>query len=159
MGKPSDTLPVLIELARPGMGPNEAPVAAAKVNYNGVSVVHTATLRAEMAAMNAVVGLEASSDAAVDPDTLVSFPAASKMAILVTNERLVSWGIGITGKPQKVMGSVPGRAIVRVEHGAVTFGPLVRIVLKSGAVVDLEVLKGDDVDLFVAALRALIPAE
>ncbi len=156
MGKPSDTLPVLTELARPGMAPGETPVAAAKVNYNGVSTPHTATLRAEMAAMDASIGVEGGEMPEVDPDTLVGFPAASKMAILVTTERLVLWGVGITGKPQKVLGSVPGRGIAEVHHGEVTFGPLVRIVLKSNASVDLEVAKGDDVDAFVAAIRALI---
>ncbi len=147
----------LVDLAGTGIGGDERPLGAARINYNGSSAVRKATLEAELASVTSELGLDGpASDAGIDPDTLVAFPAASQMAILVTDKRLVLWALGFTGKPGKLIGTVPVRGIAEVHRGEISFGSLVRVVMKSGAAVDLEVKKGDDVDAFTTALETAV---
>lgn len=149
------TTVILTELAGPGLAPGEQARAAAKCNYHGGNAPRRVTIDAEIASLQAAAGDEDMPD--VDPDTLVAFPAASQMAILVTDRRLILWGLSLTGKPQKVLGTVKGSALASIVHGEVVPGMRVRITMKSGADVVIEPRKGEDLEAFLAALRDLVP--
>lgn len=91
-----------------------------------------------------------------DPDSLVTFPSAKQMVIALTGGRILCWSLGFSGKPKQYLGEVPLSAIEMVKMGEIRFGPLLRIVLRSGAAVDLEVMRGDDGELFYDNLVALV---
>lgn len=150
----------LTELAGPGLLPGEQPVTAARVNYNGARATRHATMNSEIAALKASLDVDHDPDSIeIDPNTLVAFPAANQMALLVTDKRVIVWGLSLTGKPNKVVGTVPGEALAEVHRGEISFGPLVRVVMKSGAAVDLEVKKGDDAAALEAALQHLAASD
>lgn len=91
-----------------------------------------------------------------DPDALVMFPSANQMAVALTGGRILCWSLGFSGKPKQYLGDVPLSALVRVEGDTASFGSVIRIHMRSGAVVDLEVMKGEDHDGFASQLSALV---
>ena len=93
--------------------------------------------------------------AGADPDVLVAFPSAKQMALVLTGGRLLAWALGISGKPKQYLGEVPLSAVAQVEAGRVRFGSLIRVTLKSGAVVDLEALRGEPGEEFGEQLAYL----
>ena len=124
-------------LATPLLAGGEEVVAGVRVNWNGM--VPPARVPSAPRQMG-----NADDDAAVaDPDALVAFPSAKQMALVLTGGRLLAWALGISGKPKQYLGEVPLSAVARVEAGHVRFGALIRVTLKSGAVVDLEALRGE----------------
>lgn len=145
-----NTLEHLQTLATPILASGEEPLAAVRVNYNG-------TIQSNALGTNpSIGGLADPDDAGPDPDALVTFPAAKQMAVLLTGGRVLTWSLGFSGKPKQYVGEVPLSAIREVHAGEIRFGPLVRIVLKSNAAVDLEVLRGEDADGFIAELKHLV---
>lgn len=145
-----NTLEQLRTLAAASLAAGEEPVAAVRVNYNG-------TLQPNTVATNPAVGGVAESDGSgPDPDTLVAFPAAKQMALLLTGGRLLAWSLGFSGKPKQYLGEVPLSAVREVHAGEIRFGPLVRVVMRSGATVDLEILRNEDADGFIGHLQHLV---
>ncbi|MEZ5141723.1 MAG: hypothetical protein R2726_04280 [Acidimicrobiales bacterium] len=147
-----NTLEQLRTLAAASLVAGEEAVAAVRVNYNG-------TVQPNAVATNPAVGGIADADAGgPDPDTLVAFPTAKQMALLLTGGRVLAWSLGFSGKPKHFIGEVPLSAVREVHVGEIRFGPLVRVVMKSGATVDLEILRHEDADGFVDHLRHLVDA-
>lgn len=145
-----NTLEHLQTLAAPILASGEEPLAAVRVNYNG-------TIQSNALGTNpSIGGLADPAGDGPDPDALVTFPAAKQMAVLLTGGRVLTWSLGFSGKPKQYVGEVPLSAIREVHAGEIRFGPLVRIVLKSNAAVDLEVLRGEDADGFIAELKHLV---
>ena len=87
---------------------------------------------------------------------LVPFPSAKQMALVLTGGRLLAWSLGFSGKPKQYLGDVPLSAISEVHYGQVSFGGLIRVVMASTAVVDLEVMRGEPGDEFFAQLEHLV---
>ncbi|MCU0268772.1 MAG: hypothetical protein MUF83_09000 [Acidimicrobiales bacterium] len=145
----SKTAAQLTPLVEPILGAGEHLLAAVKVNYNG-------TVQPNQAAISGgLTGLlhAEQSPPPVDPDATVRFPAVAQMALGLTDRRLLVFGLGLTGKPRQFVGEVPLRAVAEVDAGEVAFGRIVRLVLRSTAVVDVEVLRGEDAEPFIAALH------
>jgi hypothetical protein len=135
----------LAELAAPLLKPGEELLAGVRVNWNGM-VPPTK-------AVTAAAGLETS---APEPDALVSFPSAKQMAIALTGGRLLVWSLGFSGKPKQYIGEVPMSALAEVHFGQLRLGGLVRLVMKSGAVVDLEAMRNEPAEDFFAQLQHLV---
>lgn len=145
-----NTLEHLQSLAGPMLASGEEPLAAVRVNYNG-------TVQSNALGTNpAIGGVADPDDAGPDPDALVSFPVAKQMALLLTGGRVLAWSLGFSGKPKQYVGQAPLTAMREVHAGEIRFGPLVRIVMKSHAAVDLEILRGEDADGFIAELKHLV---
>ena len=157
MGQP--TTAILADLAGPGLAPGEQVRAGARCTYQGTSATSRLSITAELASMDAAIGAgtREGEEGAIDPDTLVVFPTASQMAILVTDARLIGWGLSLTGKPQQVLGSVRAGAMASVRHGEIRPTLRIRVGMKSGTEIDIETRKGEDVQAFVDALHALVP--
>jgi hypothetical protein len=119
----------LVKLAQPALAPGEGILGAVRVNYNG-TVQPNPT--------NVSPGLEAALPAP-DADSMAAFPSAQLMGLVLTGGRVLVWSLGFTGKPKTYLGEVPLTAISEVHAGEVRFGPLMRLVMKSGATVDLEI--------------------
>lgn len=144
----------IAELARPALAPGEELLCTARVNYNG-------TARPNAVSITAVIpGIDLEEAAAPlpepDPDAVVGFPSANQMGMALTGGRLFLWALGMTGKPKSYLGEVPLSAIREVHAGEVRLGAVLRIVMKSGAVVDLEFLRGEAAEPFVEAITALV---
>ena len=77
--------------------------------------------------------------AAPDADSMAVFPSAQLMGLVLTGGRILVWSLGFTGKPKSYLGEVPLSAVIELHAGEVSFGPLIRLVMKSGATVDLEI--------------------
>ncbi|MFN8041325.1 MAG: hypothetical protein U0Q07_19065 [Acidimicrobiales bacterium] len=145
-----NTLEHLQSLAEPMLAAGEEPLAAVRVNYNG-------TVQSNALGTNPTIGGVADPDeAGPDPDALVSFPVAKQMALLLTGGRVLAWSLGFSGKPKQYVGQAPLTAMRQVHAGEIRFGPLVRIVMKSHAAVDLEIMRGEDADGFIAELEHLV---
>ncbi|MCX7621131.1 MAG: hypothetical protein N2037_09855 [Acidimicrobiales bacterium] len=151
----TDTLGLLMPLVQSQLKPGEELIAAVRVNYNGATQPNTFSFQAGLAS---IPGAETTFVGKPDPDLLVSFPSANQMAVGLTGGRLLVTSLGFRGKPKAFLGSVPLSAVVEVHAGEVRFGQLVRLVLKSGASVDLELMKGEDGDTFFENLKALVGA-
>lgn len=145
-----NTLEHLQSLAGPMLASGEEPLAAVRVNYNG-------TIQSNALGTNPTIGGVADAEEeGPDPDALVSFPVAKQMALLLTGGRVLAWSLGFSGKPKQYVGQAPLTAMREVHAGEIRFGPLVRIVMKSHAAVDLEILRGEDADGFIAELKHLV---
>jgi hypothetical protein len=136
-------------LASPMLIDGERVVAGVRVNWNGMVAPTRATTPLQM-------GLGPDEEMPVlEPDELVEFPSAKQLALVLTGGRLLAWSLGISGKPKQYLGDVPLSAVTDVEAGEVQFGSLIRISLRSGAVVDLEAMRGEPGEQFSSALQHL----
>lgn len=144
-----NTLEQLRTLAEPILVSGEEPLCGVRLNYNG-------TVQSNALSTNPSIGGIADADGKPDPDAAVSFPAANQLAVLLTGGRLLVWGLGFSGKPKQYLGEVPLTALREVHAGEIRFGPLVRLVMKSGATVDLEVKRNEDADGFIDHLKHLV---
>lgn len=140
-------------LASPLLVDGEEVIAGVRVNWNGMIAPTRATTPLQL-------GLGPDDEMPVlEPDELVEFPSAKQLALVLTGGRLLAWSLGISGKPKQYLGDVPLSAVTNVEAGEVQFGSLIRISLKSGAVVDLEAMRGEAGDRFGAELHQLTARE
>lgn len=144
-----NTLEQLRTLAEPILVSGEEPLCGVRLNYNG-------TVQSNALSTNPSIGGIADPDGKPDPDAAISFPAANQLAVLLTGGRLLVWGLGFSGKPKQYLGEVPLTALREVHAGEIRFGPLVRLVMKSGATVDLEVKRNEDADGFIDHLKHLV---
>lgn len=133
-------------------------LAAVRVNYNGMSSANTLSSRPGLAGLAGLEGVDmaAAELPPPDPDALVSFPQARQMAIALTGGRLLCWSLGLTGKPKQFLGEVPLTAVEHVGGASGRLGDVLRIRMRSGAEVDLEVLRGEDGVGFTEQLVALV---
>lgn len=152
----------LAGLAEPLLKPGEEVLGAVRVNWNGM-VPPTQASRAMGLAGLGVPGVtgEDGDEAAVepappDPDTLVVFPSAKQLALVLTGGRILAWSLGFSGKPKDLIGTVPVSAVEEVSLKAGRASSVLRIVMRSGAIVDLEGLRGEPIDDFHAQLQHLI---
>lgn len=136
-------------LASPLLADGEDVIAAVRVNWNGMVPPSRVT--------TGIPPRGAAADAPQEPDaeTLVAFPSAKQMAIVLTGGRMLAWSLGISGKPKQFLGDVPLTAVSAVEAASARFGSLIRISLKSGAVIDLEAMRGEPAATFGAQLQHL----
>ncbi len=135
----------LSSLASPLLTEGEHVVADVRVNWNGMETPRTASaLR---------IGGSDEGVGEPDSDALVTFPSAKQMALVLTGGRVLAWSLGISGRPKEYLGAVPLSAISRVDGGPVQLGSLIRISLKSGAIVDLEAMRGEPGEEFQIELR------
>ena len=150
MAKDADQIRSLVA---PILVPGEELVATVKVNYNGTIAPNTLSVDAALAGIDLdhTRGLP-------DPDSTVSFPSANQMALALTGGRIFCWSLGFSGKPKQFLGEVPLTAIAELHAGEISFGAILRIVMKSGAVVDLEYMKGEPAEQFTAAIMDLVGA-
>lgn len=138
MGKHGD---VVRSLAEPMLGPGEGLIETVLVNYNGSMPATT------------LPGGAARSD---DPDAQVTFPSSRQMAIGLTDRRLLVFSLGFSGKPKQHIGDVPLSAIDDVGKADNRLSGILRLTLRSGARVDLEVLPKEPAEAFVEQLAARV---
>lgn len=122
----------LVALAQPALAPGEEILGAVRVNYNGTVQPPAAT------STDGMGGIETGIPAP-DADSMAAFPSAQLMGLVLTGGRVLVWSLGFTNKPKSYLGEVPISAISEVHAGEVRLGPLMRLVMKSGATVDLEI--------------------
>ena len=150
MAKEADQIRSLVE---PILVPGEEIVCIARVNYNGTIAPNTLSVDA------AIAGIDLDQTGGhPDPDSVVAFPSANQMALALTSGRLFCWSLGFSGKPKQFLGEMPLSAIAEIHTGEISFGSILRVVMKSGAVVDLEFMKGEPAEEFIAAIMDLIGA-
>lgn len=126
-------------------------IAGIRVNWNGM------VGPSRLTAAQGVAGLGmAEVVPPPDPEALVTFPSANQLALVLTGGRILCWSLGFSGKPKQYLGDVPLTAITSVTRTELRFGPLLRITMRSGAVVDLEVMRGDDGDGFFEQVVGLV---
>lgn len=147
MAKDADQLRTLVE---PILVAGEELLGTARVNYNGTIAPNTLSVDAAMAGID----LD-QTGGRPDPDSVVAFPSANQMALALTGGRIFCWSLGFSGRPKQFLGEVPLSAIAEIHAGSIAFGTIVRIVMKSGAVVDLEYMKGEPADAFTAQIMDL----
>ena len=141
------------KLIEPILGPGEELVATAHVNYNGTIAPNTLSVDA------AIAGIDLDQiGGRPDPDSVVAFPSANQMALALTGSRLFCWSLGFSGKPKQFLGEIPLTAIGEIHSGEISFGAILRVVMKSGAVVDLEFMKGEPADEFTNHIMDLTAA-
>ena len=99
---------------------------------------------------------EVQREAPEGPDVTAFFPTASQMAIALTDQRLFVWSLGFSGKPKQFLGSVPLAAVAAARGGEGSFGTSLRVTMRSGAMIDLEFLKGEPAADFTAQLVAQV---
>jgi hypothetical protein len=138
-------------LARETLPAGEEVIASACVRYNGTVAPNRAAIDGGISAVG-----PAPEAPAIDPDAAVAFPVANQMALVLTGGHVLVWSLGFTGKPRQFVGSAPVSAIASVETPPQQRVVGVRVVMKSGALVDLEFLKGSDGPAFTAELAALV---
>lgn len=144
----------LTALALAALSQGEDVRAAVRVNYNGTVQANSLTLG------QALSGIEPGDDAdhvEADPNAAVAFPSARQMGLVLTPTRIMIWALGMSGKPKQYLGQVPLAAIREANTGETHFGPVVRFVMKSGAVIDLEIMKGEAADDFIDRVSELLP--
>jgi hypothetical protein len=140
-------------LVTPSLVPGEELVAIARVNYNGTIAPNTLSVDA------AIAGIDLdNTGGSPDPDSIVAFPSANQMALALTGGRLFCWSLGFSGKPKQFLGEIPLTAIAELHTGEISFGAILRVVMKSGAVVDLEFMKGEPAEAFTDAIMDLVGA-
>lgn len=137
-------------LAEPLLQAGEEVISVVLVNYNGTE--KPSSLPGSAGAPNA-------EEQEVDPDLLVTFPSSRQMALALTGGRILVWGLGLTGKPKNHLGEVPLSAVTEVARADVRFGGVLRISLRSGARVDVEIQRGEPAEHFAENLEALVNAE
>lgn len=150
----------LIQFAQEAIAQGEELIGVVRVNWNGMTPA-TALINGGLSGLSGPLGSELGGPPpedppAPDPDSLVGFPSAKQMAIALTGGRLLIWGLGFSGKPKEYLGEVPLSALVKVQAGVGGFGEVIRITLKSTAVVDLEILRGEPGEDFSTQLEHLI---
>ena len=150
MAKDADQIRSLVE---PILVPGEQLVAVARVNYNGTIAPNTLSVEAAIAGID----LDATGGRP-DPDSVISFPSANQMALALTGARLFCWSLGFSGKPKQFLGEVPLTALAELHTGEIQFGSILRVVMKSGAVIDLEFMKGEPAEEFTNAIMDLVGA-
>lgn len=146
MAKPID----LAALVDPRLVPGEEAIAAVRVNWNGMMAPDP------IAQGQGLTGLTTPAPEAPDPDTLVVFPSARQMLLVLTGGRLLAWGLGFSGRPKEYVGEVPLTAVAEVGYDESRFGGLLHITMRSTATIDLEVMRGEPGEPFFAELSALI---
>lgn len=119
----------LVDLAQSALSPGEEVLGVVRVNYNG-----TVQPNAGMGS-----GSFGETEGAPEADALVAFPSAQQMGLVLTGGRILVWALGFSRKPKSYLGEVPLSAVAEVHAGTIRFGPLMRLVMKSGATVDLEI--------------------
>jgi hypothetical protein len=139
----------LAALAATALAQGEEVVEGIRVNWNGMVPPVQVTTGRGLASLDGPPPV-------LDADQLVEFPSAKQMALVLTGGRILAWSIGLTGKPKQFLGEVPLTAVAEVQIDQVRFGGVIRIVMKSGAIVDLEVMKGDPGEAFTSQLQGLI---
>lgn len=137
VGKHSD---VVRSLAEPRLEPGESVIETVLVNYNGS--VPAASLPG--------------GSRADDPDAEVTFPSARQMAIGLTDRRLLVFSLSFGGKPKQHVGDVPLSAVDEVSMTDNRLSGIMRLTLRSGARVDLEVLPREPGDAFLRRLSARV---
>lgn len=143
----------LRKLVEPILVPGEELVATAHVNYNGTIAPNTLSVDA------AIAGIDLDQTRGrPDPDSVIAFPSANQMALALTGGRLFCWSLGFSGKPKQFLGEIPLSAIAEIHAGEISFGAILRIVMKSGAVVDLEFMKGEPAEAFTNQIMDLTAA-
>lgn len=126
-------------------------LGAVRVNWNGMVAPN------RLSSQTGLTSLGHETEAPPpEPDALVVFPSAKQMFIALTGGRLLCWALGFSGKPKQYLGEVPLSAVAEVKLGEIRFGPLLRIVMVSSAVIDLEVMRGDDGQAFFENFVALV---
>jgi hypothetical protein len=139
------------DLVQPILQPGELLLGTTRVNYNGTVPPNLFILETKLAAINDGEQLPLP-----DPDVTVAFPTASQMAMALTRGRLFLWSLGLSGKPKHYIGEVPLSAIARVRGGGQGFGSELHLTMKSGALVDLEFMRGESADEFMAQVSSLV---
>jgi hypothetical protein len=139
----------LVGLAQPALEPGEEILGVVRVNYNGTMQPNSLTINASTVGGDAM--------APPDADALVAFPSAQQMGLVLTGGRILVWSLGFSRKPKAFIGEVPLTAIGELHAGAVSFGPLMRVVMRSGATVDLEIPNNEaGGDAFIDQLHHLV---
>lgn len=139
-------------LAQPLLVDGERVLAGVRVNWNGMVAPTLPTSARQLG-----VGPDEPMPS-TDADEGVEFPSAKQLALVLTGTRLLAWSLGISGKPKAYLGEVPLSTVVKVESGELQFGSLIRISLRSGAVVDLEAMRGEPGAHFSEQLDAITAA-
>ncbi len=142
----------LTALALAALSQGEDVRGAVRVNYNGTVAPNTVSVGQSFAGLDLD---DAQKPSAPDPYMAVSFPSAKQMGLVLTPGRIMVWALGMSGKPKQYLGEVPLGAIREAKTGETRFGPVVRFVMKSGAVIDLEIMKGEPADEFIEKVKEL----
>lgn len=121
------------------------------VNYNG----GVPSPNLPRGAMPGALGVDAAMRAG-DDDAQVAFPANRQMAIALTPNRMLIWGLSLTGKPKAYLGEVPVSAVASTDVTLVRTGDVLRLELKSGAKVDLEIPAGEPSGNFIRSLESYV---
>jgi hypothetical protein len=137
------------EWARRVLAAEEPVLASCVVDYNGT----VAPTHARMDAAIAEVGGAAAGPP--DPGTLVAFPVAKRMALVLTPDRLLVFAVGFRGAPKRLLGEVPLSALAEVSRRDSAYGEQLSVVMASGAVVELEPRQGDPAEVLIARLGEL----
>jgi hypothetical protein len=143
-------------LVAPVLAPGEELVATVKVNYNGTVPPNILTVGT---GATGIPGLEAPATPAAgppDPDLVLAFPTANQMVLALTGGRIFGWALGVTGKPKQFVGEIPLSAIERVDAGDNGHASVLRVFMKSTAIVDLEFMHGEPAAAFVEQLTTRI---
>jgi hypothetical protein len=147
----SKTTDQLVELVQPILSSGEELLATARFNYNGTLPGNTMSIDSSISALDAVADR-----GAPDPDAVVGFPTANQMAVALTGGRLFVWSLGMSGKPKQFIGEVPVTAVAKIRSGGAGYGQQMHVTMKSGAIVDLEFMRGESAEDFYNQLAALV---
>lgn len=140
-------------LAVEKLDPGEELIELVFVNYNG----GVPSPNLPRGAIPGTLGPDAAMRAGAD-DAQVTFPANRQMAIALTGARMLVWGLSLTGKPKTYLGEVPVSAVAEVAVSVIRSGDVLRLELKSGAKVDLEIPAGEPSGRFIRSLEELVAA-
>lgn len=140
-------------LAAEMLVPGEELIELVFANYNG----GVPSPNLPRGALPGTLGPDAAMRAG-EPDAQVTFPATRQMAIGLTGGRMLIWGLSLTGKPKSYLGEVPVTALAEVAVSVIRSGDVLRLGLKSGAKVDLEIPAGEPSGNFIRSLEALVAA-
>jgi hypothetical protein len=141
------------EWARRVLAAEEPVLASCVVDYNGTVPPNHARMDAAIAEAAEVAEVAAAGPP--DPGTLVAFPVAKRMALVLTPGRLLVFAMGFGGRPKRLLGEVPLSSVAAVHRHDSRYGEQLSVVMRSGAVVDLERRDGDPAEVFVARLTEL----
>jgi len=141
----------MAELVEPILAEGEHLLSTARLNYNGTLPSNTLSIDASISAVDSV-----SDPGGFDPAVAVAFPTANQIALALTDNRVFVWSLGMSGKPKQFIGEVPLAAIAKVRSGGAGFGAQLHVTMRSGAIVDLEFMRGEPAEAFTAELTALV---